>query len=234
MQGRPAPVHARTRWLPAQQPSTCLGPHAQRNELLYPQGRVLRAKGGSPTENLGWVALLSHGKQPIYWWYQEIKHPQQWVNGTLLLMKSRTTRFSCHIGRRADKQGPRFSVGIRLRSKSTARKGEIKMAVVARQSLLPHQLLLKLGRTSMHLSIWLRSTKSCMPLPRSSQSKLPQNQRKGKSEKEIHQHGKQNSRKKSKESGVIYPPWQKCLATRSCHARIIKDGTDPMCRIYNR
>jgi len=36
----------------------------------------------------------------------------------------------------------------------------------------------------------------------------PQNQRKSK-KKKIHQHGKQNSRKKSQESQVIYPFWQK-------------------------
>ena len=51
----------------------------------------------------------------------------------------------------------------------------------------------------------LTLTKFCMPLPQLSQSKLTQNQRKGKAEKEIHQHGKQTSRKKSQESRVIYP-----------------------------
>ena len=54
VQGWSAPAPARTRWLPALQHSTCLEPHAQGKKLPCSQERVLRAKGGSPTEN-PWV-----------------------------------------------------------------------------------------------------------------------------------------------------------------------------------
>ena len=51
VQGWSAPAPAQTRWLPALHPSLYLEPRALGNKLLCPQGRVLRAKGGSPTEN---------------------------------------------------------------------------------------------------------------------------------------------------------------------------------------
>ena len=39
---------------------------------------------------------------------------------------------------------------------------------------------------------------------------------------------------KAETEGLIIAEQDQMLATRSCNARIIKGGTDPVCRIYNR
>lgn len=62
------------------------------------------------------MGLLSHGSQPTYRWYQETKHPQLWVNSTLLLTTSRTTRFSYRISRCADKMDRNLQWGTKRRS----------------------------------------------------------------------------------------------------------------------
>ena len=95
------------------------------------------------------MGLISHGKQPNYWWYQEIKDPQLWVNSSLLLTTRRTTRFSCRIGRCADKQGPQPSVGDQARSKSMLLEQTLPNTMYQRITT-PRILLMERGLPSIN------------------------------------------------------------------------------------